>query len=308
MKVLKQHSRHTRFSVDVLVNEHIRSRGWLELLAQGMKVGELLEEIATSYDLDEYVAERLELVYDTYTRAGRKQIQSFDEDVFLTQLGVRTNEKGEQVTIDLTKDVRLEVLARPGDEVEEDCSCDSTYMLDVMPHVAIALREAFHWVSATETIYLVMDNAGGHGTNESIVEYTNILSQRNIQIIWQIPRSPETNMLDLGVWMSVQSAVIKAHRNRRCHPDALAKSITEAWEHGLSTKAFDNVFGRLKVVLRCILDDNGGNTLVESKRGKLFQDATIPNDFDVETATMAHQPLEIVDISDEDSVATNSSL
>ena len=275
-----------------------------------MKVGELLEEIATTYDLDEYVADRIELVYDTYTRAGRKQIQAFEEDVILTQLGTRTNENGQQVQIDLTKDVRLDVLVRPGDEIEEDVSCDSTYMLDVIPHVGNALREAYHWISPTQTIYLVMDNAGGHGTQESIQEYTNILKERNITIIWQIPRSPETNMLDLGVWMSVQAAVVKAHRNRRCHPDALAKSITEAWDHGLSSKAFNNVFGRLKVVLRCILDDNGGNTLVESKRGKLFREATIPNDFEPEDsiATMADLPLEVVDISDDDSVVSNSSL
>ena len=142
-----------------------------------------------------------------------------------------------------------------------------------------------------------------------ITEYTAILKERNVEIIWQIPRSPETNMLDLGVWMSIQSAVIKAHRNRRCHPDALAKSITDAWEHHLSLKAFENVFARLRVVLRCIVDDDGGNQLVESKRGKLFRDATIPNDFDTDlTATMAEQPFEIVDISDDDSVVTNSSI
>ena len=115
-------------------------------------------------------------------------------------------------------------------------------------------------------------------------------------------------MLDLGVWMSIQSAVVKAHRNRRCHPDALAKSITDAWEHNLSIKAFDNVFGRLRVVLSCIVQDNGGNRLVESKRGKLFRDATIPNDFEDLTATMAPEPLEIVDISDDSSVESVSSL
>ena len=89
-----------------------------------MLVRELLEEIATSYDLDEYVADRIELVYDTYTRSGCKQIQSIKEGVPLTQLGIRTNENGQQVPIDIANDVRLQVLQRPGDEVEEDCSCD----------------------------------------------------------------------------------------------------------------------------------------------------------------------------------------
>jgi hypothetical protein len=43
----------------------------------------------------------------------------------------------------------------------------------------------------------------------------------------------------------------------------------------LSQEAFSNVYKRLRVVLVCIVDDNGGNRLVESKRGKLFRDATI---------------------------------
>ena len=32
---------------------------------------------------------------------------------------------------------------------------------------------------------------------------------------------------------------------------------------------------RLRVVLRCILDDQGGNRLVGTKQGKLFHDTTI---------------------------------
>lgn len=54
-----------------------------------------------------------------------------------------------------------------------------------------------------------MDNTGGHGTNEAKEKYTKILKLFHIEIIWQVPRSPETNMLDLGCWMSIQSAVVK---------------------------------------------------------------------------------------------------
>jgi hypothetical protein len=62
---------------------------------------------------------------------------------------------------------------------------------------------------------------------------------------------------------------------RRCHHDALAQSVEDAWNSYLSPQAFKNVHGRLRVVLTCIVDDKGGNSLVESKRGKLFRDATI---------------------------------
>ncbi len=43
----------------------------------------------------------------------------------------------------------------------------------------------------------------------------------------------------------------------------------------MSSDAFKNVFGRLRVVLSCIVEDGGGNSLVERKRGTLFRNATI---------------------------------
>jgi hypothetical protein len=76
-------------------------------------------------------------------------------------------------------------------------------------------------------------------------------------------------MLDLGVWMSLQSA------GRRCHHDALAKSVEDAWNGYMSQEAFHNGHKRLRFVLACIVEDDGGNRLVEPKRGKLFRDASI---------------------------------
>ncbi|KAG7374975.1 hypothetical protein IV203_014070 [Nitzschia inconspicua] len=87
--------------------------------------------------------------------------------------------------------------------------------------------------------------------------------------------SPETNMLDLGIWMSIQAVVTRVHRRRGSHPDALARSVEDAWNNYLSPSAFQNVHERLKIVLHCIVDDNGGNSLVERKRGKLFRDCMI---------------------------------
>ena len=59
-----------------------------------------------------------------------------------------------------------------------------------------------------ETIYLVMDNMGGHGTHEAVLEYSDYLVVNyNIVFHHQVPRSPETKMLDLGAWMTIQSKV-----------------------------------------------------------------------------------------------------
>ena len=74
-------------------------------------------------------------------------------------------------------------------------------------------------------------------------------------------------MLDLGVWMSIQSRVEKLHHMKRCQHDALAKSAETAWESCLDQGAFSRVFKRLRVVLTCIVDDKGGNEKVEEKRG-----------------------------------------
>jgi hypothetical protein len=56
-----------------------------------------------------------------------------------------------------------------------------------------------------------MDNAGGHGTNDAKLQYIDLLKAFKVEVIWQVPRSPETNMLDLGVWMSIQCSVMNVH-------------------------------------------------------------------------------------------------
>ncbi len=67
-----------------------------------------------------------------------------------------------------------------------------------MPRIGAAIRQKMNWVPENETIILIMDNAGGHGTIEAIQQYTrHLLENYNIEIIHQPPRSPETNPLDL---------------------------------------------------------------------------------------------------------------
>ena len=293
-------SRNKRFSIDVMVNEDIIKGGWKRLIVDGMTSSELLQAIAGHYDLDEFVSERLQLLYNTYTQGGNKKIQVVTAEQRIGELGFRTNEDGEQIQIVLD-DLEVFVAIQRGDMLDEDCTCDSRFMLQTIPEVGQAMRESFHWVPLDESIYLFMDNAGGYGTNDAKAQYTEALQQFNIKVVWQVPRSPETNMLDLGVWMSIQSAVQRVHHMRRCHHDALAASVHDAWESYLSPKAFYNVHNRLRVVLRCILDDRGGNRLVETKRGKLFRDATIidlTNEYDDDGNEI--QPIVVVDIEEDD--------
>ena len=146
-------------------------------------------------------------------------------------------------------------------------------MLKVMEKVGKSIREKFTWVPSEETIYLVMDNAGGHGTAEAVQTYTRMLMDKyNIEIIHQIPRSPETNLLDLGLWRSVQSSVEKEHVKKTYHPDSLTRSVKRAWDERLNPIVFSRVADRLLKVLDLIVKDGGDNNLVESERGKLFSD------------------------------------
>jgi hypothetical protein len=69
-----------------------------------------------------------------------------------------------------------------------------------------------------------MDNTRGHSTWQARDEYTRtLINDYNIQIIQQSARSPEVNALDLGIWMSVQSAVKRRHQSRQRDPDTLAE-------------------------------------------------------------------------------------
>jgi hypothetical protein len=65
------------------------------------------------------------------------------------------------------EDFILQVHYWAGDIVEEDVSCDSDFMMGVMDRVGKALLAAYKWVKLDEWVHLLMDNAGGHGTDET---------------------------------------------------------------------------------------------------------------------------------------------
>ena len=68
-----------------------------------------------------------------------------------------------------------------------------------MNRVGKALQWPYHWVPIQTPIYLVLDNASGHGSSTCITNYVQILKDRfNVEFVHQIPRSLFTNTLDLG--------------------------------------------------------------------------------------------------------------
>ena len=125
----------------------------------------------------------------------------------------------------------LKVRYKEGDIVERDCSCEFNYMLSVMMRDGKAIREKFHWVPMHERVYLFKDGVGGHETNEAINAYDkNLMIDINIKFVFQVPRTPYQNVLDIGIWCGLQAAVEKTHYIRRCDVDSLVRLVYESWE------------------------------------------------------------------------------
>ena len=123
-----------------------------------------------------------------------------------------------------------------------------------------------------------MDNAGGHGKKHVVEKYVATLKDDyNVIIRHQRPRSPATNMLDLGVWMALQNVVEKLHFRKRTEVEALCRTVEAAWKI-LEPIKLENVYARWLKVLDLIIEDDGGDRLVESKRGKLYREP--PNEFE----------------------------
>ena len=144
---------------------------------KGRQSWEILDNVALSYRLDEYISDRIELSYTTFIgdKGNTKNIK-LDKDVNVFGVLFRINADKDVPSIPLSlSDLHLKIRYQVGDIVEKECTCDSTYMLSAMRRVGTAMRTMFHWVSRSVPLYLIQDNAGGHGTDECVNEYKQFL-------------------------------------------------------------------------------------------------------------------------------------
>ena len=108
-------------------------------------------------------------------------------DQTLADLQLRREPNGE-VVLGTLEDLTLKVRIEKGDLLEVDCLCDSAYMLEAMDTVGRKIQAAFWWIPEEQIIYLFLDNAGGHGTNKAVEQYTQDLREKyKIEIVHQIP-------------------------------------------------------------------------------------------------------------------------
>ena len=267
------------FSDDVALSTHVK-HNWRFVCADTMTACEATSAVADHYGLLNAIRERLVLRYKSLNKKGNygwvclepaKLIQS-------ATINVRDSVDHKVKTIPLVlDDLVLQVRWKKGEEHEDDINCNSEFMKEAIGELGPALRKAYHWVELHDPIHLIMDNAGGHGTNDCIDEYVSKLqTDFNIAVVWQVPRSPETNLLDLGIWRSLQSFIERAHRGKRSSPNALAKTARQVWKEDFGGEVFSKVYERWQKVLQIIVDGDGENVNTDAMRGKKYENLFAP--------------------------------
>ena len=148
-----------------------------------------------------------------------------------------------------------------------------------MPELGKKIRGVYkNIINETTLIYLIINNAGGHGTKDCIEEHIKMLKKdHNIIVKHQVPWSPETNLLDLGIWSSLQSLVEKTYLGQRSDKLSLDENVQKAWNNYMSADIFKKVFDRWKKVLQIIIDDKGGNKNIDNHRKNFLQTKMIDN-------------------------------
>jgi len=284
------------FTDDATANGLLKDGQWFDkevgVVVEGMTLGDLKDAVAVQYFLDDDIRRRLVLKYHVSGNA-KKKAKYIDKDDATIPTQDALALRG--YTLVVKYKGRNKKSGEEGDKREVDVSCDSDFMTKVMPEVGQAIRSAYHWVLPRTPIFLYLDNAGGHGTQEAVDAYVKALKDDyNVICIHQRPRSPATNILDLGVWMYFQCIVEKEHFRLRKELSALCRTVDRAWDK-LEAMKLENVYNRWKLVLDLIIEDGGGNGKVESKRGKLYRE---PSN---EAENLAEEdPLEMDELVDDD--------
>ena len=71
-------------------------------------------------------------------------------------------------------DLHLQVETKKGDNCKHEISCDSKFIIGMMDKLENSTQSTYHSIGVVneEIIYLVMDNTRGHGTIESVLDYS----------------------------------------------------------------------------------------------------------------------------------------
>jgi hypothetical protein len=198
--------------------ESIEDGDWHHLYqgdTPGYTMGDLAEDLRELYNLhgDHNLLFRYQNCIIVGGEQKKKWVNLSEWEVLENKLITTENNVDRQLTL---ADLHLYQKVVPGTLVEEDVSCNSEYMQEIIPIIGQEIREAYHWVPQDHPIYFQLDNAGGHGRKDVVEGYTALLRREfNIILRHQPARSPETNALDLGCWMALQNRTEKKSFDKR---------------------------------------------------------------------------------------------
>ena len=285
-----QLSTHQNFVEEHILNDDIKKGEWKDLLVDPLStsVSEALDIIGIHYGMDDCITDNLCFTYYTWKlvkKRKRKQPSSSStteteervkqkvpiritrDEIRILEDRMVTDEDMNQRLLTM-EDLLLHVRVEKGTMVEKDCSCDSSFMIEHIHEIGRKIRKAYEKVThKNKPIVLILDNAGGHGRNDVKKDYERVLREDyKIYVHWQIANSPETNLLDLGAWMALQSIVEKRHRLLILNKDILSKTVESGFLQ-LNDDVLTRIHDRWLRVLDLIIADKGNNDKVEQNRG-----------------------------------------
>ena len=147
--------------------------------------------------------------------------------------------------------------------------------------VGDAINEKWPRSDRGERIKIQMDNATPHLTNDD-PEWIQAKKRWDFDIVLvrQPPQSPDTNVLDLGLWTSIQSFQRKVPMTSAATEYELVKAVHEAFRK-LPMTTIDNCFVTLQNVLREIQTNDGGNQF-KTPRKRKYAAMVDPGDYSID--------------------------
>ena len=177
--VAGKHSYNQNLSKYYEINYALKKGKWMQNFIpfcdhQDVLVLDALQVIVDVYGLQS--TNDLVFSYKTYTSSGRsyKWIRLHIEDGYLLRGRSITTKNGNSRCLKID-DLILHNNVCPGSVIIRDTTCDSSFILNTIEDIGSSIRNSYHWVSRDVPITLILDNAGGHGTNQTKETYVNLL-------------------------------------------------------------------------------------------------------------------------------------
>ena len=160
------------------VNYELKNGGWKDLflpyeMFADMNIRDAIESIGEVYELEDI--DDLCFSFKNYSCTGvtKKWVRMLEGTLLQNRFITDKHAIRRPLSMD---DLTLHRNIKPGTTLLRDTNCNSRYMLENVHSIGKAIRKAYHWTNKKEVpIYLILDNAGGHGTIETKQQYEETL-------------------------------------------------------------------------------------------------------------------------------------